>query len=177
MRWFLDTEFIDTGRTIDLISLGMVSEMGEQYYRVLSEGWRRDDCCDWVKEHVLPVVAKSPLTDCATRLELRTDLKRLLLRDGTPEIWGYYADYDWVVFAQLFGRMVDLPKGMPKYCRDLKQLMDQHGIRREDLPAQKGIAHHALHDAIWNRDAWLAVQDRVRNPVLLISDHPVAQVP
>lgn len=39
------------------------------------------------------------------------------------EIYGYYADYDWVVFCSLFGRMIDLPSGMPMYCRDLKQML------------------------------------------------------
>ncbi len=42
-----------------------------------------------------------------------------------PEFWAYYADYDWVVFCQLFGTMMDLPKGFPMYCLDLKQLQDE----------------------------------------------------
>jgi hypothetical protein len=39
--------------------------------------------------------------------------------------YAYYADYDWVLFCSLFGRMKNLPKGFPMYCRDLKQLMDE----------------------------------------------------
>jgi hypothetical protein len=42
-----------------------------------------------------------------------------------PEFYAYYADYDWVVFCSLFGRMIDLPPGFPMYCRDLKQLLDE----------------------------------------------------
>lgn len=38
--------------------------------------------------------------------------------------YAYYADYDWVVFCWLFGRMIDLPKGFPMYCIDLKQELD-----------------------------------------------------
>lgn len=34
------------------------------------------------------------------------------------------ADYDWVVLCQLYGTMMDLPKGWPMYCRDVKQLCD-----------------------------------------------------
>lgn len=34
MRYFYDTEFIDDGRTIELISIGMVSEDGREYYAV-----------------------------------------------------------------------------------------------------------------------------------------------
>jgi hypothetical protein len=42
-----------------------------------------------------------------------------------PEFYAYYADYDWVVFCSMFGRMIDLPKGFPMYCKDLKQTMDE----------------------------------------------------
>lgn len=42
-----------------------------------------------------------------------------------PEFYGYYSDYDWVVFCWLFGRMIDLPKGFPKFCIDLKQDYDK----------------------------------------------------
>jgi hypothetical protein len=37
-----------------------------------------------------------------------------------PEFYGYYCDYDWVVFCWLFGKMIDLPM----YCIDLKQTLD-----------------------------------------------------
>jgi len=53
--------------------------------------------------------------------ESQLDLKRGYT---TPEFYGYYADYDWVVFCWLFGKMMDLPKGFPMYCRDLKQMLD-----------------------------------------------------
>jgi hypothetical protein len=45
--------------------------------------------------------------------------------NGNPQFYGIYADYDWVVFCWLFGKMNDLPKGFPKYCNDLKQEMDE----------------------------------------------------
>ncbi len=71
-----------------------------------------------------------------------------------PEFYAYYADYDWVVFCSLFGRMVDLPKGFPKYCLDLKQMMHDRGLTKQwtDHNCPKGNnEHHALADAIWNR--------------------------
>jgi hypothetical protein len=73
-------------------------------------------------------------------------------RFGKPEFWGFYADYDWVVLCQLFGAMVDLPKGWPMYCRDLKQWADELG--NPALPEQGKGEHHALADAKWNRQAW-----------------------
>ena len=41
---------------------------------------------------------------------------------NNPEFYGYYADYDWVVFCWLFGKMIDLPSGFPYYCKDLIQI-------------------------------------------------------
>ena len=37
MRFFYDCEFIEDGRTIDLLSLGMVTETGEELYVVSTE--------------------------------------------------------------------------------------------------------------------------------------------
>ncbi|MDA3854644.1 MAG: 3'-5' exoribonuclease [Candidatus Woesearchaeota archaeon] len=47
------------------------------------------------------------------------------MKKDKPEFYAYYADYDWVVFCWLFGRMIDLPKGFPRYCIDLKQELDR----------------------------------------------------
>lgn len=91
-----------------------------------------------------------------------------------PEFYAYFADYDWVVFCWLFGRMIDLPKEFPKYCKDLKQIMDSKVIEyflREDAshysndPIEDKIRliknfkdypkqtneHNALDDAKWNK--------------------------
>jgi hypothetical protein len=95
------------------------------------------------------------------------------------EFYGYYADYDWVVFCWLFGNMIDLPDGFPMYCIDLKQELDRkieflqlfyHGglisskkdrlctnkekferIKQSpDYPKQTN-EHNALADAHWNK--------------------------
>ena len=34
MRYFYDTEFIDNGRHIDLISIGVVADNGTEFYAV-----------------------------------------------------------------------------------------------------------------------------------------------
>jgi len=70
-----------------------------------------------------------------------------------PEFYGYYSDYDWVVFCWLFGKMNKLPKGFPMYCRDLKQMMDDRKLNKEwkekNCPNEIG-EHNALVDAKWN---------------------------
>ena len=40
MRYFYDTEFLEDGETIDLISIGIVAEDGREYYAVnLNADW------------------------------------------------------------------------------------------------------------------------------------------
>jgi hypothetical protein len=74
--------------------------------------------------------------------------------DTRPEFWGYYADYDWVVFCWLYGTMMELPKDYPMFCRDLKQYMDERDWAREDLPSQEDLTQHsAIGDARWIRKA------------------------
>ena len=81
---------------------------------------------------------------------------------GDPEFYAYYADYDWVAFCWLFGKMIDLPTGFPMYCKDLKQTFDekqeflQSSYKVGDLkrfseyPKQEN-EHNALADARWNK--------------------------
>lgn len=68
------------------------------------------------------------------------------------ELWAYYADYDHVILSQLFGTMMDLPKGFPMYTKDLKQECDRLGNPK--LPEQSSCEHHALEDAKHNRVVW-----------------------
>lgn len=154
MRYFFDTEFIEDGKTIDLMSIGIVAEDGREYYAESSE-------CDlskadeWVKKNVVAhLVGGSAVR---TRAEIRAEILAFIGADK-PEFWAYYADYDWVVLCQLFGRMIDLPKGWPMYCRDLKQLADSLG--NPPLPEQKAGHHHALADAQHARLRWEFLQER-----------------
>lgn len=71
-----------------------------------------------------------------------------------PTFYAYYADYDWVVFCWLFGKMNDLPKGFPYYCRDLKQIADhiwETTGKNTSFESPKD-EHNALADARWNKD-------------------------
>lgn len=71
-----------------------------------------------------------------------------------PKFYAYYSGYDWVVFCWLFGKMINLPKGFPKYCNDLKQIMDEKGLdqawKRRFCP-EPFVEHNALVDARWNK--------------------------
>lgn len=86
-----------------------------------------------------------------------------------PEFYAYYADYDWVVFCWLFGKMMDLPNGFPMYCTDLKQMFDDNEVagiydypfgistlkEHTNYPKQDpSKSHNAIDDARWNKQLY-----------------------
>lgn len=164
MRYFLDTEFIEDGITIDLVSVGVVAEDGREFYR---EVWPSDapwhHANDWVLQNVKPHLAvfgaesEFNIDEVARpRNTLAYELYDFVSpRTTSPEIWAYYGAYDLVAIAQLFGRMIDLPTGWPMFYMDIKQLAVSYGNPK--LPEQTSTQHHALEDARWNRDTfeWL----------------------
>jgi|SRR3990167_260051 len=168
MRYWLDTEFIDDGRTIDLISIGIVSEDGRELYAENSN-CDLSRASDWVKANVLPhLEGGDGPTDLAAEVAWFCNPEE----HGKPEFWGYFADYDWVVLCQLFGTMMDLPKGWPRYCRDIKQWCDDLGNPR--LPSEGKDEHHALADARWNKRAWEFLNEfKARRPRTEVLQKPV----
>jgi len=154
MKYFYDTEFIENGFSVDLISIGIVAEDGREYY-AQDRGCPLYQANDWVKENVLPHLTE---TDWKFRPEIKEDILRFI-GDDKPEFWGYYSAYDHVALCQLFGAMIDLPKGWPMYTRDIKQLCDSLGNPR--LPEQGKGEHNALADARWNKLAyeWLVSRE------------------
>lgn len=148
MRFWFDTEFIDDTRSIDLISIGMVSENGRTYYAVSNE-FDASKADSWVQQYVLTRLPAS--YEWKSRAQIKEDIV-IFIGEMSPEFWVYNGAYDWVVFCQLFGHIRDLPKGYPWYSNDIKQLW--HMLGKPSLPEQKSEAHHALHDAEWNKTAW-----------------------
>jgi hypothetical protein len=149
LRYFIDTEFSERGpsKPIELISIALVTE-GDLHYYAVSGEYTPSKCNDFVKEHVLPQIVGMPTKTLSL---IKTEIIKFI-GDDVPEFWGFYADYDWVLFCQVFGTMMDLPRGWPMYCRDLKQLCDDLG--NPPLPKQGKGEHNALADARWNRQAF-----------------------
>lgn len=148
MRYFIDTEFIEDGHTIDLISVGIVAEDGRELYL---ENGQADlsKASPWVKENVLPHLLGRGLR----RWRIAGNIAAFIENgDSAPEFWSWCSAYDWVVLCQLYGTMMDKPEGWPSYCRDLQQELDRLGISDDALPRNAGTTHDALADARWHRD-------------------------
>jgi hypothetical protein len=150
MRIYFDTEFIEDGRTIDLLSIGMVRENGETYYAEPAEA-DRSRASEWVQENVLPYLT-GPVKP---RTEIAAEIVDFVGED--PEFWAWYADYDWVALCQLYGTMMDLPNGWPMFCRDYKQEVARFQpdvIWVPEQTAEDGPEHNAISDAKWLARAW-----------------------
>lgn len=107
---------------------------------------RYDSTLEWWKNKTKPIGPY--LDDNGT---LRANVQEV---DENIEFYAYYADYDWVIFCRLFGRMIDLPEGFPMWCIDLKQMMWERGLdknwKQSVCPDPEG-EHNALVDAEWNK--------------------------
>jgi hypothetical protein len=159
-RFFFDTEFDEDGKTIELISIGITTEKGDEYYAV-SRDFDPLHCNGWVRQNVLNKLPPPGDPLWKPRAQIRNEILDFVTRvaETGPKFWAYYADYDWVVLCQLFGKMIDLPPGWPKYCRDLVQVLDGINLRSSDLPVQpEGTEHNALDDARWVRDGLLWIE-------------------
>ena len=173
MKYWMDTEFIERPCFIDLISIGLVAEDGREFYAESSEvDWSR--ASRWTMQTVKPQLQgpAMPLEYIGYAVRSFTD------HDPAPVFWGYYPAYDWVAFGWLFGGLNDLPFHFPQICLDLRQWAMAMGDPL--LPVQTGQKHHALADARWTRDAWLALRDidpqggerHTRRPGELVADLP-----
>lgn len=146
MRYFYDTEFIEDGRTIDLISIGVAAEDGREYYGVSTE-FDPGRAGSWVRTNVLPKLPPPASQLWRSRAQIRADLEAFLGVDGGEpiELWAWVAAYDHVALCQLWGPMTELPAAMPRFTRELRQLWEDRGCPR--MPPRHRHAHDALVDA------------------------------
>ncbi|QLL05528.1 polyadenylate-specific 3'-exoribonuclease AS [Mycobacterium vicinigordonae] len=146
MRYFYDTEFIEDGRTIELISIGVAAEDGREYYAVSTE-FDPERAGNWVRANVLPKLPPPASTLWRSRSRIRADLEDFFRVDGSDpiELWAWIAAYDHVALCQLWGAMPALPRAIPRFTRELRQLWEDRGSPR--LPPRSRDAHDALVDA------------------------------
>jgi hypothetical protein len=180
-RYFLDTEFLDDGKTIDLISIALVCDDDRELYLVNNE-FDESRADDWLRANVMPQLpARNALTKhrqgggpiWRSREAIRDAMTVFIIDDGNPvEIWAYFASYDWVAFAQLFGKMINLPKHFPKFVRDLKTFALDLGYtaKFKDLIPDHGH-HDALEDARWNQHVHTKLCEMRDAPVKALSNY------
>ena len=178
MLYFYDCEFLEDGYTIELVSIGIAAEDGRNYYAVnRNVRWERVARPEfaWVRENVwphLPVSHTGSLSinrnhqDSKDKDVIAKEVQEFLLHESTPdgqvpriELWGEYPAYDHVVLCQLWGRMIELPSGIPMRTNCLVQLAESMGVSEKQLPQQNpDTQHHAMHDALHNLEVYKALR-------------------
>ncbi|MFJ9909410.1 3'-5' exoribonuclease domain-containing protein [Streptomyces sp. NPDC101152] len=179
---YIDTEFLENGSTIRLISIAIVAAGGKEYYAVNDDPELIGDALahPWLRRHVtpsLPITDPHPGTEGTLRLDcldpskalvagwswnkehpdyrnvksrpqIATEVKQFIRSFPAPKLWAWYASYDHVALVQLFGRLSDMPAGIPMWTNDLRQECERLG--NPPLPEQPEGEHNALADARHN---------------------------
>ncbi len=153
MRVFYDLEFGDTRGQVSLVSLGAVTEDGREFYAVSSE-FDPLAVHPWVRDNVLPQLPAA--ATWKPRAQIRAELEEFLGAD--PVLWAWYGAYDHVTLCQLWGGMTNLPRQLPRFTLDVRQLWEHLG--RPPLPKQLAGLHDALADARHVKVRWEALQER-----------------
>ncbi|MEP6695511.1 MAG: polyadenylate-specific 3'-exoribonuclease AS [Pseudonocardiales bacterium] len=155
-RVFYDCEFIEDGRTIDLVSIAAVDEAGREFYAVSTE-FDPSRAIPWVRANVLDKLPSPGEGYWRSRETICADLASFLTEPGEGlELWAWYAAYDHVALCQLWGGMPALPRAVPRFTKDLRQRWDDLG--RPALPPAPPDQHDALADARHNLERWRAME-------------------
>ena len=161
MKIFFDTEFTGLHQRTTLISIGLMSEHGALFYGEFTD-YDRDQVDEWVRENVIKNLwgklnpnVKVGRSDYITSF-LEDWLKsQSRLDDGNQlEMWSDCLAYDWVLFNDLWGNALNIPKCIYYIPFDICTLFKMKGIdpdinRREFAGIKQGSAkkHNALRDA------------------------------
>ena len=156
MRFFYDCEFIEDGRTIDLVSIGVVAEDGREFYAISTE-FDPTRANEWVRRNVLDQLPGPASPYWLSRADIRDGLLEFLTGSGRRvELWAWMAAYDHVCLAQIWGDMRALARPIPRFTHDLRQRWEDAGS--PPLPPAPPDQHDALADARHNLARWQAIE-------------------
>lgn len=176
MRYYMDWEFLEDGRTIEPISVGIVCEDGRELY-LINHDLVLDRLKDfpWVAANVVPYLpllsndetgewewdSDNPEYEYVMQYRFWAETIQKFLT-GSVELWGYFSAYDHIALAQCFGRMIDLPANVPMWTNDIQQFATEHGFNVLDVAPVNGSQHNALADAGWTMVAHQLLMAKVR---------------
>lgn len=166
-KLFFDTEFTGLQQNTTLISIGIVSDCGKTFYAEFTD-FDKHQCGDWIITNVLSKLLfknkpntnliisnkKSEFTVKGNSFFVQKCLLKWLEQFDDVEFWSDCLSYDWVLFNELFGGALNLPKTVYYIPFDICTLFKVKGIdpdiSREGFVSEKKSSekHNSLFDAI-----------------------------
>lgn len=175
MKVYFDCEYTGLHQNTTLISIGLVDDLGRQFYAELDD-FDLSQVDDWIKENVTnhlwiqnpekETSSDENLTYCCDNKEgVATELRKWLSKYDTVEMWGDVLAYDWVLFCELFGGAFHIPENVFYIPVDLSTILTiRNGfddsfhpdMDREELASMSDAEqkHNALWDAIVIRECY-----------------------
>jgi hypothetical protein len=161
MKVFFDTEFTGLHQNTTLISIGCVAEDGRTFYAEFTD-YDRSQVDQWIRDNVIAN------TWCEQHNVSYDQLPAWLMAVGNKELiskrlakWLSQFDrvemisdclaYDWVLFCELFGGALNIPKNVYYIPFDLPTALLRHekdpDINREEFA---GLSGGSKHNALWD---------------------------
>ena len=139
VRYFYDTEFIEDGTVIDLVSIGVVAEDGREFYAIHrvrrtrpATGYAATSCrCCRRGRTRRGCRGRRSAVDSSTSW-FPTTGRGLAAGAKRPELWAWVGAYDHVALAQLWGDMTEL---LPSCRGSPGSSSNCVGVRRSADPA------------------------------------------
>lgn len=143
-KFFIDVEFyVKKGIPVEIIpiSIGIASDYAG--FRAEFKGARKAaEKTVWLRENVLPHLVGPELSVPVIAEKIKDFVGR-----GPVEFVASYGAYDWVIFCQIFGGLLEIPESWPSVFTEASVL---------DLPRVERVGgkHDALADAETLRRAY-----------------------
>ena len=173
MLVFFDTEFTGLQKNTTLISIGLVSEYGDELYLELND-YDRDMCDEWITTNVLNNTISEGDKDvlsivsneqdyhfCENKEEAKQILESWFKQFNEVQLVSDCCHYDMVLLIDIFGTAFDLPSNVSPVCYDINQdiaayegcsCKESFNIGRESFIKSYGNPivgdkHNSLYDA------------------------------
>lgn len=169
-KLFFDCEFTGLHQNTTLVSLALVSSCGKTFYAEFCD-YDRKQIDDWIQANVIENLflkqefKRSHQAGNVTVYGDKTSIARHLkewiaLNFAEVEIWSDCLSYDWVLFCDLFGGAMHIPKSVYYIPFDISTMMKINGvdpdINREEFcnhQIEVNDAHNwgaKKHNALWD---------------------------
>lgn len=165
-KLFLDTEFTGLHQKTTLISIGIVSECGKEFYAEFND-FDATQINSWLRKNILDNLfflgvyqdmqsMREKNWYKSNTKEIAEKLKEWLSQFNRVEIWSDTLAYDWILFNQLFGHAFNIPDNVYYIPFDIATLFKTKGIdpdvNREDFVKDymDGLGKETKHNSLWD---------------------------